>query len=98
MATERSWGQPELFTPEEELPPAETLVPGFTLHEDYLSPQEEAELLTHIDVASWETDWRRRIQQYGLGYAEGHGTRATWLRPLPGWLETLAHRVQHTAH
>jgi alkylated DNA repair dioxygenase AlkB len=72
-------------------------VPGFSLREDYICPDEERVLLAHIDVQPWETDWRRRIQQYGLGYAGEHGRAATWLRDLPEWLAPLAQRVQRDA-
>ena len=57
-------------------------VPGFFLRPDYVDAQEERVLLTHVDSGPWETDWRRRIQQYGLGYSSG-GNKATWIRDLP---------------
>ena len=72
-------------------------VPGFTLVCDYVTEAEETELLRHVDAGPWETDWRRRIQQYGLGYAGEHGTKATWLRDFPAWLVPLAQRVANDA-
>jgi alkylated DNA repair dioxygenase AlkB len=72
-------------------------VPGFSLRTDYVSTEEERTLLAHIDAQDWETDWRRRIQQYGLGYAAEHGRAATWLRDLPAWLLPLAERVTRDA-
>jgi alkylated DNA repair dioxygenase AlkB len=72
-------------------------VPGFSLVREYTSPEEERVLLGHIETGPWETDWRRRIQQYGLGYSET-GVRPTWLRDFPDWLVQLAARVQRDAH
>ena len=72
-------------------------VPGFRLQSDYITPEEEAELLRHLESGPWETDFRRRLQQYGLGYASGLGRKATWVRDLPEWLKPLAARVQRDA-
>lgn len=72
-------------------------VPGFRMVSDYISREQEAELLTHIDRGPWETDFRRRIQQYGLGYSGELGRKATWIRDLPKWLLPLAARVQSDA-
>jgi alkylated DNA repair dioxygenase AlkB len=89
--------QGELFRAEHvarEDPPS---IPGFSLRLDYVIAEEERELIAHVDQGTWETDWRRRIQQYGLGYGEGHGKKATWLRGLPDWLLPLAGRVAKDA-
>jgi alkylated DNA repair dioxygenase AlkB len=72
-------------------------VPGFSLRKDYIDVHEEATLLAHIDAQLWETDWRRRIQQYGLGYSGEHGRTPGWLRDFPDWLVPLAQRVSHDA-
>ena len=68
-------------------------VPGFELREDYLTREEEQELLRLVESGPWETDWKRRIQQFGLGYKGEHGRRATWVRDFPDWLRALADRV-----
>jgi alkylated DNA repair dioxygenase AlkB len=72
-------------------------IPGFELELDYLTPGEEQELLAHIDTQSWQTDYRRRIQQYGLGYASESLKSPTWLRDFPPWLLPLAERVSKDA-
>ena len=72
-------------------------IPGFSLRLDYVTPEEERALIAHVDGGPWETDWRRRIQQYGLGYGEGHGKKTSWLRDLPDWLLPLAERVAKDA-
>jgi alkylated DNA repair dioxygenase AlkB len=71
-------------------------VPDFTLEPNYITTDEERQLLEHVDQGPWETDWRRRIQQYGLGYAD-HGGKPTWIRDLPDWLLPLAGRVARDA-
>ena len=73
-------------------------IPGFQLIADYVAPEEERELLAHVEHGPWESDWRRRIQQYGLGYAGKHGAEAEWLRDFPDWLKPLAERVATDAH
>ena len=86
--------QPDFFLSES---PGSKVIPGFTLRTDYVTAEEERELLQHIDAAKWETDWRRRIQQYGLGYSSEHGTTPEWLREFPEWLIPLAKRVAKDA-
>jgi alkylated DNA repair dioxygenase AlkB len=71
-------------------------VRGLSLRPDYINADEESALLAHVEAGPWETDWRRRIQQYGLGYAE-NGGKPTWLRDFPEWLSALAERVARDA-
>jgi alkylated DNA repair dioxygenase AlkB len=67
-------------------------VPGFSLRNDYITPEEEQALLAQVDGEPWQSDWRRRIQQYGLRYRESGGP-PSWVRDFPDWLIPLAHRV-----
>ena len=71
-----------------------TQISGFNLLPDFISLIDERELLASLDNGPWETEWRRRIQQYGLGYAGEHGRKATWIRDFPDWLFNLAKRVE----
>lgn len=73
-------------------------IPGFSLVENYISAGEEQELLRHVESGPWENDWRRRIQQFGLGYAGEHGAKTSWIRDFPEWLLPLAERVARDAH
>jgi alkylated DNA repair dioxygenase AlkB len=67
-------------------------IPGFSIRHDYIDPDEEHYLLQHLESGPWESDWRRRIQQYGLGYGSKGGA-PVWLRDFPEWLVALAARV-----
>ncbi len=73
----------------------EPVIPGFRLVPDYIDQVTERCLLEHIDSMAWQTDYRRRVQQYGLGY--GSGQKPTWLRDFPSWLLPLAQRVSEDA-
>ena len=89
--------QVELFA----IPPSPKLelpaLPGFYLEPDYIGLEEERELTAHIDAQEWQADWRRRIQQYGLGYSSSIGKGPVWLRDFPEWLKPLADRVSRDA-
>jgi alkylated DNA repair dioxygenase AlkB len=81
--------QGELFS----IAPVSSDVPGFRIDLEYISADEERQLLAHIDEQPWQSDYRRRIQQYGLGYAPSGGRNTTWVRDFPSWLMPLAERV-----
>jgi alkylated DNA repair dioxygenase AlkB len=83
--------QDELFSTDLYATPT-VVIPGFTLQPDYVSADEERSLVEHVDSEPWQTDWRRRIQQYGLGYGSDSNS-PQWLRDFPAWLVPLAERV-----
>jgi alkylated DNA repair dioxygenase AlkB len=72
-------------------------VPGLFLRNDFISMAEEQELLACVEDGPWQSDWRRRIQQYGLGYSSSGGKPA-WVRDFPPWLLPLACRVAQDAN
>jgi alkylated DNA repair dioxygenase AlkB len=78
-------------------PPVPKEIPGFSLVLEYITPEEEEDLLARVENGPWETDWRRRIQQYGFGYAGQHGGNPQLVRPFPEWLIQLARRVEKDA-
>ena len=83
--------QEELFAAADVVRAAERpRIPGFRLECNYLTPDEERDLVACVDAGGWQTDWRRRIQLYGLGYGSG-GPR--WVQDFPPWLLPLARRV-----
>jgi len=89
--------QTDLF-PAGTLDPRPTMeIPGFRLEHDFVSPEEESKLLTEVDREVWQTDFRRRIHQYGLGYSSDRRRAPTWQRDFPEWLVPLAKRVAEAA-
>jgi alkylated DNA repair dioxygenase AlkB len=72
--------------------PTVPAVPGLVYVEEYLSREEELELLSAVDGEPWLLDWQRRRQVYGVAYS---GPQAgAPLRPLPEWLSGLVQRVR----
>jgi alkylated DNA repair dioxygenase AlkB len=67
-------------------------VPGLAYVADYVTKDEERELLAAIDRQPWRMEWERRRQIYGLSYGSARG-EARVLGPLPSWLVPLAERV-----
>src|SRR2546423_12039557 len=89
-----SMQQQELFLPEAA---EQAVIPGFWLEPDYITREQEQELLAHVDAQPWQTDYRRRIQQYGVGYSSEAGQSPAWLRDFPPWLLALAEQVSRDA-
>ena len=74
------------------LPEVETqIVPGFLIQSDYIGAEEERELIAHVDRGEWNSDWKRRVQRYGLGYSAS--SRDSDFREFPEWLKPLTARA-----
>ncbi len=71
------------------------LVPGLRYIPDYITAQEQADLLAIIDCQPWITDLKRRVQHYGYRY--DYKSRSVdpsmFLGPLPDWVAALAGRL-----
>lgn len=72
-------------------------VPGLGYVADYITAEEERDLLATIDRQPWRMEWERRRQIYGLSYGNAKG-EARVLGPLPSWLMPLAERVVRDGH
>lgn len=72
-----------------------TLPPGIQLLPDYISAEEECELISQVDSGIWSNELSRRVQHYGYRY--DYRKRAVDLSmrlgPLPGWLQHIAFRL-----
>jgi alkylated DNA repair dioxygenase AlkB len=87
--------QGELFQSVIAITPELKTVSGLTLRPNYINPVEEAELIARVDAGEWDTEWRRRVQRYGIGY--GLTNQRAVVGPFPDWLIPLARRVQMDA-
>ena len=69
---------------------------GFELRLDFISEDEERELLATIDAEKWDSRMARRVQHYGwrYDYKARKVDRKAYLGPLPDWLNLLAIRLK----
>ncbi|MBI5705659.1 MAG: alpha-ketoglutarate-dependent dioxygenase AlkB [Armatimonadetes bacterium] len=72
-----------------------TLPPGIQLLPDYISAEEECELISQVDSGIWSSELSRRVQHYGFryDYRKRAVDQSMRLGPLPGWLQQLANRL-----
>jgi alkylated DNA repair dioxygenase AlkB len=70
-------------------------VPGMSLLPEFITEDEERELLSVIDQQPWLTDLQRRVQHYGYryDYTARQVTADLYLAALPDWLQPLATRL-----
>ena len=71
-------------------------IPGLQYLPNYLSPDEQAKLLSIVDQQPWITDLKRRVQHYGYRYDYKSRSIDTtmFLGALPDWAHAIAQRVQ----
>ncbi len=71
-------------------------VPGLHYIPDYLTREEQDQLLAIINDQPWLTDLKRRVQHYGYRYNYTHRSvdPSMFLGPLPDWAAQLAERLQ----
>jgi alkylated DNA repair dioxygenase AlkB len=71
-------------------------VPGLSLHENFLSKDEEQVLVRWIDEQPWLTELKRRVQHYGYryDYKARRVNRSMYLGVLPPALLALASKIK----
>ena len=74
----------------------EMVVPGLRYVPDFLSENEEAELVATIDRGVWGSELKRRVQHHGwrYDYKARELDRSMHLGPLPDWADQLARRLE----
>ena len=74
----------------------ETGVPGLRYVKDFLTEEEEAELVATIDRGEWSSELRRRVQHHGwrYDYEARKVDPSMHLGPLPPWADELAQRLE----
>lgn len=75
-------------------------IDGLTYMPDFITPQEEAELISIIDQQPWLTDLKRRVQHYGwkYDYTARRVDETMRLGPLPNWLMDYCKRLYDGGH
>ncbi len=68
---------------------------GFAYLPNFITAEEEDELLQHIDDAEWSTELKRRVQHYGWRYDYGQRQidESMRLGELPFWADKIAKRL-----
>lgn len=69
-------------------------IKGLTLLEDFLTVEEERQLLEHIDAAQWNTSLKRRTQHYGFEYNYTSKDALKPAEPIPEWLNFVIDRLK----
>ena len=71
-------------------------IPGLQLIPNFVTLEQERELLTTIDSSPWRDDLERRVQHYGwiYDYKRRAVDDSMFLGPLPSWALALATRLQ----
>ena len=70
-----------------------TVVPGLIYIPDFLSEQEEDDLLSTVDSQTWNTSLKRRTQHYGRRYDYTSSKLVDAVEPLPDFLSSLTDRI-----
>ncbi len=68
------------------------IIEGLQLEEDFVTTQEEEELLKHIDASEWNTKLNRMTQHYGFEYVYA-STTSTATTPIPEWCNMIIDRL-----
>lgn len=71
------------------------MIPGLTYIPDYITEEEEENLLKIIDEQEWSSDIKRRTQQYGFkfNYTVRKLDPSMYVGPIPEWLTNYTSRM-----
>lgn len=76
-------------------------IPGFALVHDFITEEEEKDLVQMIDeTGRWNSELARRTQHYGWRYDYGSRrvNQAAYIGKLPEWAEKLGRRLHEEGH
>ena len=70
-------------------------IPGLTYVPEYITFEEQNQLIHAIDQQEWSLKLKRRVQHYGYRYDYKNGSLASaiYLGALPDWAEYIASRL-----
>lgn len=69
--------------------PVVPAIEGLRYIPNFLTASDHNRLLTLIDAAPWNTNWKRRVQPYGGAYGSSSSA------PMPLWAKELAERLHN---
>ena len=71
-------------------------IEGLKILFDFISKDEEKELLNNIDKSTWLTDLKRRVQHYGYkyDYKARRIDQSFFIGEIPTWMKFLSDRLQ----
>ena len=64
------------------------VIPGLVYVPEYVTAEQEHQLVALIDARPWDTQWKRRRQPYGVSYG-----KVGDMPPIPDWGQQLADRL-----
>ncbi|WP_396142747.1 alpha-ketoglutarate-dependent dioxygenase AlkB [Flavobacterium sp.] len=69
---------------------------GLEIHFDYISEEEENNLLSNIDKNNWLTDLTRRVQHYGYkyDYKASRIDPSFFIGEIPSWINNISERLK----
>lgn len=75
---------------------AQEQIPGLTYIPNFITPEQEADLITTIDKQPWLTDLKRRVQHYGYkyDYTARRVDASMKIGDMPKWLEDYCAELQ----
>ncbi|WIA21419.1 hypothetical protein OEZ85_000633 [Tetradesmus obliquus] len=75
---------------------AQAGIPGLQLHPEFITPEQEAALLQHIEQQPWQQLSKRRVQHYGFcfDYSQRGVDAQQRLGPLPEWVQLVVQRME----
>jgi alkylated DNA repair dioxygenase AlkB len=73
----------------------DTRIEGLSYVPDFITPEEENEIIRLVDGGTWLDDLKRRVQHYGwkYDYKARKITPSAYLGPIPDWTQGLARRL-----
>ena len=73
----------------------EEIIPGLTLREEFVTEDEERQLVKDIDAGTWDKRMKRWVQHFGYpyDYRKRSVTKDSYLGPLPGWTDVATKRI-----
>ena len=71
-------------------------IAGLKILFDFISKEEEKELLNNIDKSAWLTVLKRRVQHYGYkyDYKARRIDKSFFIGEIPNWMKFLSDRLQ----